>query len=263
MTSSISSRNRSLKTMGTMSLDREICARVRGFEALQITVHALDIAVAAHQGQFRNPRGDAKSRDPYINHPLRVALRLLRYGVVDTGVINAALLHDAVEDGSYVVSALDNYAPSDDPAVRREEAFAVLSRRFSSGTVDTIRKVTNPLKVPGAASLTVEEKHEQYRAHVLDQVIGGEPFAFAVKFSDFVDNAGSLHHHADTHPAMVRNGAYKYLPLAADFEAELEDHRVERLFSYDGAAQAKRALTLARKHMIDIITKEPDENGTK
>ena len=42
---------------------------------------------------------DRRQREPYVNHLLRVALRIIcHYGVRDPDVICAALLHDAVED---------------------------------------------------------------------------------------------------------------------------------------------------------------------
>ena len=42
---------------------------------------------------------DRRQREPYVNHLLRVALRIMvHYGVQEPDVICAALLHDAVED---------------------------------------------------------------------------------------------------------------------------------------------------------------------
>src|ERR1700720_2327588 len=42
---------------------------------------------------------DRGAREPYVNHLLRVAIRIMsHYGVRDADVICAALLHDAVED---------------------------------------------------------------------------------------------------------------------------------------------------------------------
>src|SRR5690349_24506646 len=42
---------------------------------------------------------DRRVREPYVNHLLRVAIRIMsHYGVRDRDVICAALLHDAVED---------------------------------------------------------------------------------------------------------------------------------------------------------------------
>ena len=53
---------------------------------------ALDLAARLHAA-------DRRDREPYLNHLLRVAIRIMfYYGVRDTDVICAALLHDAVED---------------------------------------------------------------------------------------------------------------------------------------------------------------------
>src|SRR6266849_10777854 len=53
---------------------------------------ALELAARLHAG-------DRRQREPYVNHLLRVALRIIcHYGVDDIDVICAALLHDAVED---------------------------------------------------------------------------------------------------------------------------------------------------------------------
>ena len=54
---------------------------------------ALRVAIEAHDGQFR--RGD--DRCPYAVHPAHVALLLARLGM-DDDVVQAALLHDVVED---------------------------------------------------------------------------------------------------------------------------------------------------------------------
>lgn len=55
--------------------------------------HALDTAVHAHAGQLRK----GHHQRPYHVHPLQVALLLARLGHDDV-VLQAALLHDVVED---------------------------------------------------------------------------------------------------------------------------------------------------------------------
>lgn len=55
--------------------------------------HALRVCIEAHDGQFRKC-GD---RVPYAVHPAHMALLLARVGAPDR-VIEAALLHDTVED---------------------------------------------------------------------------------------------------------------------------------------------------------------------
>src|SRR5690349_7401811 len=53
---------------------------------------ALDLAARLHAA-------DRREREPYVNHLLRVAIRVMsHYGVRDADVACAALLHDAVED---------------------------------------------------------------------------------------------------------------------------------------------------------------------
>ncbi len=56
--------------------------------------HAFTVAAKAHEGQFR------KSGDPYITHPVAVALILAELGLNSETII-AALLHDTVEDTHY------------------------------------------------------------------------------------------------------------------------------------------------------------------
>jgi hypothetical protein len=53
---------------------------------------ALDLASRVHAG-------DRRQNEPYVNHLLRVAIRIIsHYRVSDADVVCAALLHDAVED---------------------------------------------------------------------------------------------------------------------------------------------------------------------
>ncbi|HEX6499261.1 MAG TPA: HD domain-containing protein [Micromonosporaceae bacterium] len=60
---------------------------------------AYRVADEMHRGQMR------KSGDPYITHPLAVAVLLARLGM-DTTTLVAALLHDTVEDTSYTLGRL-------------------------------------------------------------------------------------------------------------------------------------------------------------
>lgn len=56
-------------------------------------VKAFTLAYKAHKGQTRN-----FSKEPYINHPIRVVKNLLHYGVTDIDTMCIALLHDTIED---------------------------------------------------------------------------------------------------------------------------------------------------------------------
>lgn len=58
---------------------------------------ALDVMAYCHRSQTRMNRGP-HSTTAYAEHPVRVAARLLRWGVSREALIVAALLHDVVED---------------------------------------------------------------------------------------------------------------------------------------------------------------------
>jgi (p)ppGpp synthase/HD superfamily hydrolase len=137
---------------------------------------------------------DRRQREPYVNHLLRVALRITcHYGVHDPDVMCAALLHDAVED-----HAGDLAATGDQPG-----ALAVLAARFGPQVAALVEAVTNPVYLPG------QDKDEQYRAHVAAS-LAATPRARVIKVSDFTDNGVGIIH--TTGPKAVRL-ARKYAPL--------------------------------------------------
>jgi hypothetical protein len=130
---------------------------------------ALELASRLHAG-------DRRQSEPYLNHPLRVAIRIMsHYGIRDLDVIAAALLHDAVEDH-----------PADlAPDGTAESALAVLAGRFGPRVAELVAAVTNPEYDPG------RDRHVQYREHVaasLDRC----PWARVIKASDFTDNGAGL-----------------------------------------------------------------------
>jgi transcriptional regulator with XRE-family HTH domain len=136
---------------------------------------------------------DRRQREPYVNHLLRVALRIIsHYGVADTDVICAALLHDAVEDHA-----------ADLAAGGRAAAIAALAARFGPRTAGLVDAVTNPAWVPGA------DRDEQYRAH-LAVSLAASPWARVIKASDFTDNGVGLIHTSGPKAARL---ARKYAPL--------------------------------------------------
>ncbi|MGX6602270.1 HD domain-containing protein [Micromonosporaceae bacterium Da 78-11] len=143
---------------------------------------------------------DRRVREPYLNHLLRVAIRIIRYyGVRDVDVLVAALLHDAVEDhpGELGKRAEGTHAELTDAAV------AELARRFNPRVAELVRSVTNPEYDPA------RDKHEQYRAHVAES-LERDPWARVIKVSDFTDNGVGVIH---TTPDKAHRSAIKYRPL--------------------------------------------------
>src|SRR5580704_10208204 len=150
---------------------------------------ALDLAARLHAA-------DRRDREPYVNHLLRVAIRIMSYyGVRDADVICAALLHDAVEDHP---AELAGSGQGDQQA-----ALGVLAAEFGPRVAELVGAVTNPPFAPD------RDEHEQYREHVADS-LRDSPWARVIKASDFTDNGAGLIH--STGPRL-RRLASKYAPL--------------------------------------------------
>lgn len=148
---------------------------------------ALELATELH-------RDDRYGREPYINHLLRVAIRIAsHYEVRDTDVVIAGLLHDSMEDHPAELAG-----PGSASA-----ALAALADRFGSRVADIVGAVTNPAPDP------TRDRHEQYREHVTDS-LERAPWARVVKLSDFTDNGVGILY--ATGPVLHKL-ATKYRPL--------------------------------------------------
>ncbi|NBE79791.1 HD domain-containing protein [Micromonospora rubida] len=200
---------------------------------------ALDLAAELH-------RDDRRVREPYLNHLLRVAIRMMHhYQVRDVDVIVAGLLHDAVEDHPAELAGLTENHPVEpagltenhpvEPAGRAEDhpvepagragrypagpevevaagdrtaaALAVLAARFGPRVARLVAAVTNPAYDPG------RDRHAQYREHVAAS-LDREPWARVIKVSDFTDNGVGVIH---TVGPKVFSSATKYRPLVPVF----------------------------------------------
>lgn len=149
---------------------------------------ALELAARLHAD-------DRRQREPYLNHLLRVAARIIcHYEVSDPDVVCAALLHDAVEDHPGELSGAGG---------GQQAALAVLVAQFGPRVAELVAAVTNPPYQPGRS------KHEQYREH-LAASLEACPWARVIKASDFTDNAVGLIH---TTGATLHRLAGKYAPL--------------------------------------------------
>src|SRR5688572_19380121 len=93
---------------------------------------ALDLATELHSA-------DRYGREPYINHLLRVAIRIIsHYEVGDPDIVVAGLLHDAVEDHPEELAG-------DRPGAPTDAALAELAQRFGIRVADIVAAVTNPV----------------------------------------------------------------------------------------------------------------------
>lgn len=227
-----------LKEMDALLLERAIFLEVTkvniespGLFNYVALSKAIQLASYLHRNQTRANRRDMP-RTHYIEHPLRNALRLLRYGVVDQNVIAAAILHDVVEDcldELFEISLSTLEDPSD--VEKREVAEVYLDRTVLYGVGRLVLGVSNPL--PGGEKLTRVQKREAYVEHV--QRVVRHPALALIKFADFVDNGVGLRHNdLPQYQEMVQHLAKKYYPLVRIFVDRMQQTDIRARVSGEG-----------------------------
>jgi hypothetical protein len=177
---------------GEQGLRRRFQLEIASFPQTELAVleRAFQLAERLH-------RDDRRSREPVLNHLLRVTIRIMcHYRVRDVEVLAAALLHDAVEDHP---DELAGGAPVDATAA----ALGVLARDFGPRVAELVAAVTNPDYDPA------RDKDEQYREHVATS-LAAAPWARPIKVSDFTDNGVGILYSVGP---KVRRAAVKYTPL--------------------------------------------------
>ena len=184
---------------GESGLRQRFAAEIASFDpADRVTLNDA-LALAAHLH-----RDDRRTREPYLNHPLRTAIRIIcYYRVRDVDVLVAALLHDAVEDHPDLLAGLGAAGEGD----LTEAALAALAGRYTPRVAELVRAVTNPAHEPG------RDRFEQYREHVAES-LEDNPWARVIKVSDYTDNGVGLIH---TDPSRHVRLATKYAPLVPVF----------------------------------------------
>lgn len=199
-------------TYGEAGLRERFALEIRPFRAAERLrlERALELAGRLHAA-------DRRPGEPYLNHLLRVAIRIIHhYRVKDADVVCAALLHDAVEDhpaelaggGSQQAGGSRRAqraatGEEDSAAGRQQAALDVLAALFGSRVAELVGAVTNPEYPPGC------DRHEQYREHVAAS-LARCPWARVIKASDFADNGAALIYYQGPRLAELVD---KYAPL--------------------------------------------------
>jgi hypothetical protein len=143
---------------------------------------------------------DHRQREPYLNHVLRVALRIMcHYGVTDADVICAALLHDAVEDHAADLSAHGS----------RDGASDMLTVTFGPRVAHLVLAVTNP----------DNSTDDRYQSH-LAASLAVNPWARVIKASDFTDNGVGIHYTTGYKDARLARKYAPIVPILADLIAK-------------------------------------------
>lgn len=218
-----------LKNMDPSMLVFELDRTAHGLmpEAAELVMSAATMASFLHRRQTRFVRG-GMPLVPYIEHPLRVALRLVRWGVQDPNLVAAALLHDVVEDCSEELLSVFGQP--------NETALRCLARLYGAELAQHVQQVTNPADVVYAAS---------YQLHVAALAWSGTS-AVLIKASDLKDNAGSIRHQLGYgQDARMLRLLRKYLPCVREVSRSLNATDVEEMpaLAWTAAAADLRRLT--------------------
>ena len=160
------------------------------------TTRAFGIATKAHIGQFR----DENRAEPYINHPLRVALILTEeLHKYDVNLVCAALLHDVIEKGNQNKSITEDQ----------------IKKESSEYIYNMVMTLTKPKVVPGQREKLLNEHFQSIRT--ASQAIR------YVMLADELDNIRSLKNSAHKDKVLrYKEEAQRYVvPIAEQTDEKL------------------------------------------
>lgn len=119
----------------------EDSGEVNGSESIISLINCADFAAIKH----RNQRRKDKNETPYINHPVGVAKILaVEGGITDPVVLQAALLHDTVED--------------------TETSFEEIEKEFGKEVRDIVAEVTDDKSLPKMERKHLQIKHAPHKS---------------------------------------------------------------------------------------------------
>ena len=153
-------------------------------DIIKIT-RAFGIATKVHTGQFRN----SNKVEPYINHPLSVALILIEeLNIHDVDLICAALLHDVLEKNSNSFRSIDQLLKEfggyiysivhalTKPKIRNEEKLKMLNEYFqnianSSEAIRYIKLADRLDNIRGMKNLIHKDKVLRYKLETQKYIV--------------------------------------------------------------------------------------------
>ncbi|MCL2387452.1 MAG: HD domain-containing protein, partial [Defluviitaleaceae bacterium] len=218
-------------------LYEQLIAEIRKYRAdtsLKMIEDAFEFAYEAHKTQTR------KSGEPYVTHPLEVAIILAAIRT-DLESISAALLHDVVED--------TNFTSGD------------IEKKFGEEVSQLVDGVTKIQKVAYVSK--TDRQAENYRKMFFH--MSQDVRVLLIKIADRVHNMRTLggHSHAEKQREIAQETLDIYAPLAhrlgiAKLRYELEDlgfKYTDRAF-YDELARKVEIKQSERQELVEQIIKE-------
>jgi len=221
----------------------------------ELVAKAANFAKELHRGQFRSA-APWEEKPPYITHPLRNAIRLIRWGVTSPEGILGAILHDVVEDSSekYCDQHGIKYR---DPEHARNVLLVRIRKDYGDRVAHIVHKLSNPYQSSDERrAMTDEEKNSTYVNHVAESIKDDHDI-FMDKLSDLHDNAASLIH--SMYPGrekQTRKQALKYSLTMPVFREELARNPLRSPVQRRAAFES---IVLIEDRLRSILAAEPGE----
>jgi (p)ppGpp synthase/HD superfamily hydrolase len=203
-------------------------------EERQAVEDALQLMCEVHADQDARPDGT-----PYVEHPLQVASGVLSNLVEpDADIVNAALLHDSVEDQAKKLAAKldpESQASVADADTVEGQALGYIRARFGDRTARIVDSVSTPdfnaILTHSGQEVTPEKVNQLNTDHVEEAI--EDPDVLPVKLSDFAGNGLRLDQVKD--PEQRTWLSSKYLPLIPVFIRRLghDDHALTPEFTQE------------------------------
>jgi (p)ppGpp synthase/HD superfamily hydrolase len=182
---------------------------------------AIWVSLLAHKEQEDRP-----DKQPYVNHPLQVALTLReKFNVTAPDLFIAALLHDSIEDQAGKTLEIFGVSPATTEQLQ-SEALNLIQAVFGKRVSELVAQLTNPDFDSLAKSMTARGdtrpfqaiKRDLYKEHFLN-ILERDPYAFMIKLSDFAQNAYTISNVGEQKRKTLRA---KYGPVILAVRARLE-----------------------------------------
>ncbi len=175
LTTDVAAEN-SLARVGFDELEERLKAHRLPAERIDAIREAFDTAERAHEGQFR------KSGDPYICHPLETALILTDIEMLDAPTLQAALLHDVVEDSPMTLNEM-------------REGFGAEIAELVDGVTKLSRLAAQPQQGAGGEAAALPSHASVYQAESLRKMLlamAQDVRVVLVKLADRLHNMRTL-----------------------------------------------------------------------
>lgn len=154
-------------------------------------------ATAAHARQMRKYTGT-----PYIEHPLRVADLLIKFGCTEPQVIAAAILHDTVEDTDVTLEHIKQY--------------------FGDDVAYLVNGCTEPQYPLGEDGKRLNR--EARKQLDLEHYAKGDARVQAIKVADLIDNTSDIFRNDKDFARIYVKEKLKLLDALVEAPKELRDY---------------------------------------